>query len=713
MKATKHKIPSKYWPKMTKNGLWFVRSPIGKWKKTLPNMSHLNAFKLDGGKFCGEKIGMDPDNPKGTDEWGEQVPLEQCSTQDVTGMKYKGTGYKSINGGTSSTCCPALATNIGGSVTRPSTLTYDPNWMVKQPDYLKAPWKYHLGNQQAGPRNMDPCFRTLFGETKSCKTEFELKILKCASCDCKDKKGNLQLLKVEIKHNLLPEADGQTTPGCIPWFSLADTGIRNRVAVVRAKASDLIVSQCTKKGQKLSTTLEKTNEETIKTDAASRKVLSTVKDVASCHCTLDQGKKCPPQAPIPPKTKHKSGGFPKCPQGMKPILEWGEPKQCMVKTHVLPKFLNDLRIGFHAELFASIVTGGNALGRGGKQLRLSDAALTFLYPINVLLEGPVRARRTTCNGHKCNDMYMYNGKDTFAYSLHGMGWPFERKNGLPDCTKVRDTLRLGGGCRSKNDEHCAASIKKMFIAPDGKCLWKEPIESMHTVMKKWHFHGNKKLRPLPSLSKQPASLCEDPRLAQVLVDGERGIGGKMSGHSDPLIRGPLVSQFWVQENKAFKTGEPLGQHHIFSRFWTHAVNTSFPVKYITHPTRDNANKFEAYLSQPIGLPACNSGGWCIDPDSGLKIGIRKECNGKGSNSKNQNFGYGWKDTPLNMGLDILVENDSTFIMRQRMPGSKFEHCASRVEWQFCVCEGRFPDLLGLGLGNYGLRVRDLGLGTSG
>ena len=80
------------------------------------------------------------------------------------------------------------------------------------------------------------------------------------------------------------------------------------------------------------------------------------------------------------KKKEKNGSSMdtlKCSKELKPVLEWGKPHQCMgtKKTAVLPAVLNDLRIGLNAELFATMVTGGNALDKNGKQLALSDEAV--------------------------------------------------------------------------------------------------------------------------------------------------------------------------------------------------------------------------------------------------------------------------------------------------------------------------------------------------
>jgi len=168
------------------------------------------------------------------------------------------------------------------------------------------------------------------------------------------------------------------------------------------------------------------------------------------------------------------------------------------------------------------------------------------------------------------------------------------------------------------------------------------------------------------------------------------------------MRGPLLSHwFGMNNHMTFKhtATSNTGRNQIldFGKLWTTSVNTSFPSGYMT--TFDggrNQNRYEGYMNKAVSLPFCLGGSWCVDPVTKIKVGVRRECSGLTGGEMQRPFMFGgdvgwlWADTPLNMGLDFLVEDDSTFVMRQLMPGSSatsMEYCASKVQWNFCVCEG--------------------------
>jgi len=87
--------------------------------------------------------------------------------------------------------------------------------------------------------NGHECYRSLYGTTKQCESDFQVKIFKCAGCNCKNARGHLEFVRVEIAHSLQSEDEG-----CKPWFVLMDAGIRNLVSRARASAMMDAIEQC-------------------------------------------------------------------------------------------------------------------------------------------------------------------------------------------------------------------------------------------------------------------------------------------------------------------------------------------------------------------------------------------------------------------------------------------------------------------------------------
>jgi len=180
---------------------------------------------------------------------------------------------------------------------------------------------------------------------------------------------------------------------------------------------------------------------------------------------------------------------------------------------------------------------------------------------------------------------------------------------------------------------------------------------------------------------------------------------------DPIYMGPILASYWRQSKAKMalgRDGDQTSQSLTFDKFWDAALNQSFTGShyedFITRAPGEPTWKFDApgrkareakiddydaYLNRAVAAPNCLSGGWCVDPKTGKKNGVRKECQGRQAQSWSSSDKQ-WNVTPLNMGLDFLVSNGNEFVMRQRMPGSAgspVKYCASQVKWNFCVCEG--------------------------
>ena len=101
----------------------------------------------------------------------------------------------------------------------------------------------------------EPCYRGLYGVTKSCKADLDIQILKCKSCDgCSAPSGEASSagkhhVHVNIRH-VLKKGDKGDDAGCKAWFTFADTAVRNYVASTRMKVIDEKLKECPKLGNK-------------------------------------------------------------------------------------------------------------------------------------------------------------------------------------------------------------------------------------------------------------------------------------------------------------------------------------------------------------------------------------------------------------------------------------------------------------------------------
>jgi hypothetical protein len=99
----------------------------------------------------------------------------------------------------------------------------------------------------------NPCYRGLYGVTKSCKADLKIRILTCKSCGgCSAPRGAAssaggQHVHVDIQH-VLKKGRDEDVEGCKAWFTFADTAVRNYVASTRMKVINQKLGQCPKLG---------------------------------------------------------------------------------------------------------------------------------------------------------------------------------------------------------------------------------------------------------------------------------------------------------------------------------------------------------------------------------------------------------------------------------------------------------------------------------
>jgi hypothetical protein len=126
------------------------------------------------------------------------------------------------------TCCPKKGIPRGEKILTPRTGVYEG---VPKPTDWRATFQ-----QMA-----HPCYRGIYGETKSCKSRLDLQVLECADgCKCKASNGkDTTSIIVTIRHDLLTDA-----PGCKPWFTLVDSGARAYVSSIRKDIINKKLEKC-------------------------------------------------------------------------------------------------------------------------------------------------------------------------------------------------------------------------------------------------------------------------------------------------------------------------------------------------------------------------------------------------------------------------------------------------------------------------------------
>jgi hypothetical protein len=80
-----------------------------------------------------------------------------------------------------------------------------------------------------------------------CKSDFDLKIHECETCDCKDENNDTQYVHIHITHNLLNTTTEQRHPACSVWFAHMDTTMRSLVARIRQELIAHKTHVCTAK----------------------------------------------------------------------------------------------------------------------------------------------------------------------------------------------------------------------------------------------------------------------------------------------------------------------------------------------------------------------------------------------------------------------------------------------------------------------------------
>ena len=169
--------------------------------KGMKDMGAMDELRFDGGPFCQEVPGKQLEKNRCAGERDKRKPLKDCTVKKYANEKMTGYGYKILIGGKSTTCSPPPSLQIAGQ---------HKGYAMSIPNYAVPVHNFDFG------------FRELVGETKKCESFFDFKILECETCDCKDKQGRLELIKVNTTHGLV---SNKVEPGCLIWFALADTAI--------------------------------------------------------------------------------------------------------------------------------------------------------------------------------------------------------------------------------------------------------------------------------------------------------------------------------------------------------------------------------------------------------------------------------------------------------------------------------------------------------
>ena len=143
-------------------------------------------------------------------------------------------GYRSNWSGKTNTCCPpkGLPSNIP---------------MFGAPVGLAEPVDKPTSWRATKDTVAEPCYRGLYGITKSCKADLDVQILVCKSCSgcsappgsSSSSGGRNRHVHVNIRHMLKTQ-----TEGCKAWFTLVDTGVRSFVANTRMQVVNNKIKKC-------------------------------------------------------------------------------------------------------------------------------------------------------------------------------------------------------------------------------------------------------------------------------------------------------------------------------------------------------------------------------------------------------------------------------------------------------------------------------------
>jgi len=130
--------------------------------------------------------------------------------------------YRAKLGGKSSTCCLPAGSTVTAHQIRHDHFQDKPNQVPRIDPQIPKEYDQNRDNYIG-------CFHQQFGITKQCKAEFDIKVLKCTNpSKCTTADGQVRMIRLLTTHRLLTKE-----PGCLPWFALADTGMRRWVTYVR------------------------------------------------------------------------------------------------------------------------------------------------------------------------------------------------------------------------------------------------------------------------------------------------------------------------------------------------------------------------------------------------------------------------------------------------------------------------------------------------
>jgi len=209
---------------------------------------HTDATML--ARLAVEKIGMGNDqkesqnldrltNRTRTDEWGTKVepdlristccPPASVDFVNAYGKIHMGIHYPASSDG-------ITYPNSDGS-TYPGTRVPGAIFLNPTPGMSSNQW------DRAEPRGANSmpdrmCFRTLFGDTRSCTSKMTVRFWACDSCSAKNCRHGY--VKTHFSHSM----DEHQPNGCAPWFSMVDASMRSLMGLVREKALNDFLSKC-------------------------------------------------------------------------------------------------------------------------------------------------------------------------------------------------------------------------------------------------------------------------------------------------------------------------------------------------------------------------------------------------------------------------------------------------------------------------------------
>jgi len=185
---------------------------------------------------CNPRLSRDYKEAKAYNRRRENLMMSAILGLKGNKPRYREGRHRPAASATTNTCCPERG------------IPLDPGSM--QPVPKSTDWRAEPGDLAK------PCHRGVYGITKKCETELNVRILECtdcacmpngdvakatSKCSCRNGKGAVELVKITTDHKLLPSS---TEEGCKPWFAIQDAGVRTYIATFRQKFTEGILPKC-------------------------------------------------------------------------------------------------------------------------------------------------------------------------------------------------------------------------------------------------------------------------------------------------------------------------------------------------------------------------------------------------------------------------------------------------------------------------------------